>query len=93
MVPPQRAADPPSAEAVRAWLVERLAQALAVSAAEITIEGSLLDSGLDSLTAITLAADLEDWLGIELEPTLLWDHPTVADLTAYLQSSVHGGRE
>ncbi|MEL6606584.1 MAG: acyl carrier protein, partial [Cyanobacteria bacterium J06614_10] len=40
--------------------------------------------GLDSSAAIGLTGDLEDWLGQSVDPTLLYDYPTVDALVAYL---------
>jgi acyl carrier protein len=34
--------------------------------------------------AIGLTGDLEDWLGTRLDPTLLYDYPTVAALAKHL---------
>jgi acyl carrier protein len=44
--------------------------------------------GLASIDAIDVMCDLEDFLNLELSPTLLNDFPTVADLTAQLASMV-----
>jgi acyl carrier protein len=43
---------------------------------------------LASVDAIDVMCDLEDFLNLELSPTLLNDFPTVADLTAQLASLV-----
>ena len=40
--------------------------------------------GLASIEAVYLVGKLEDWLGIALDATLLWDHPTIDALAAHL---------
>ncbi|MEM7307331.1 MAG: SDR family NAD(P)-dependent oxidoreductase [Planctomycetota bacterium] len=49
--------------------------------------GRLMDLGMDSLMAVELKARLERSLGLELQATLLFDHPTVEALVAYLDAS------
>jgi acyl carrier protein len=39
---------------------------------------------MDSVCALSLCGDLEDVFGLEVEPTLLWDHPTVDSLVRHL---------
>ena len=39
---------------------------------------------LDSATAITMSGDLEDWLGRSVDPMLVYDYPTIADLAEHL---------
>lgn len=41
---------------------------------------------MDSVCALSLCGDIEDDFGIVVEPSLVWDHPTVAHLTAHLTS-------
>jgi acyl carrier protein len=40
--------------------------------------------GVSSRQAVMLSGDLEDWLGRELDPSLLWDRPNIAELSAWL---------
>jgi acyl carrier protein len=63
------------------WLVGRVAGYLRRDTAEISPLGRLDEYGLDSLYATVLCGDIEDRLGLVVEPTLLWDHPTVDALT------------
>ncbi|GLY85088.1 acyl carrier protein [Actinoallomurus iriomotensis] len=69
---------------IHAWLVERVALYLKRPAADIDPDTSLTENGLDSVYAHTLCADIEDTLGVYLEPPQLWDLDTVTKLTAYL---------
>ena len=39
---------------------------------------------MDSIHAMTLVGDLEEYLGCRLSPTLTWDYPSIAELTRYL---------
>ena len=39
---------------------------------------------MSSLLAVTMTGDLEDWLGREVDPAIMYDHPTVAALAGVL---------
>ncbi|MGC1307185.1 MAG: acyl carrier protein [Phormidesmis sp.] len=71
-------------QAIQAWLVEQLADVLSIEASTIDIKQPLTRYGLDSIDAVTLVGDLEDWLDLELPSTLLWDYPTIEKASAYM---------
>ncbi len=71
-------------ESIQNWLVEQLADVLSLDADSIDVNESLTRYGLDSIDAVTLVGDLEDWLDLELPDTLLWDHPTIAGAAEFL---------
>lgn len=79
-----RSTSPPNTEEIRAWLVEHLARALKLPPAKIDTTLPLTSYGLDSVAAITLSGDLEDWLGCTLPGTVVWDHPTIDALAHHL---------
>nr|AKL71646.1 NocM [Nostoc sp. CCAP 1453/38] len=54
---------------------------------EIDVKTSFARYGLDSSAAVMLTGDLESWLGQEIEPTIMYDYPTIADLAAHLSHS------
>ncbi|WP_036801169.1 type I polyketide synthase [Pleurocapsa sp. PCC 7319] len=72
---------------IQSWLVENLARRLGISTSEIEINEPFASSGLNSVDAISLSADLEDWLDIKLSPTIVYDYPNIAELAAYLADS------
>ena len=72
---------------IQNWLVENLAQRLGVPASEIDVNEPFASSGLSSVAAVSLSADLEDWLSIKLSPTIVYDYPNIAELARYLSSS------
>ncbi|RKH63016.1 acyl carrier protein [Corallococcus llansteffanensis] len=74
----------PSADALSSWLSARIATYVQRKPDEIRSDVPLAEYGLDSVYALTLAGDLEDHLGMSLDPTLMWDHPTIAGLTQAL---------
>lgn len=77
---PEAPRGPLTAEMVQCWLVGRLAEHLDVAPEEIGIDEPLADYALDSQAAVGLAGELEDLLGRELVPTLLWDHSTIREV-------------
>ncbi len=74
----------PAPAELRAWLAERVAAYVQRSPSELAYDVPLAEYGLDSVYALTLSGDIEDHLGIALEPTLMWDHPTIEALTSAL---------
>ncbi|MEL6553181.1 MAG: acyl carrier protein [Cyanobacteria bacterium J06621_11] len=74
-------------DSIRQWIVIYLSDLLEISANEIDTEIPFDSYGLDSSAAIGLTGDLEDWLGQEVDPTLLYDYPTVESLVDYLATN------
>lgn len=71
-------------EAIQHWLVAQLAEQLSLDASTISVSEPLTRYGLDSIDAVTMVGDLEDWLELELPSTLFWDHPTIGQSAQYL---------
>jgi acyl carrier protein len=64
-------------ETMRDWLVERVAEHLRMSPDEIEPDVPLSEYGLDSLYALSVATEIEDHIGLAVDPTMMWDNPTV----------------
>ena len=75
---------PTPIETVQTWLVKQLAEQLSLDPATIKVSEPLTRYGLDSIDAVTLVGDLEDWLELDLPDTLFWDHPTIEKSAQYL---------
>lgn len=73
-------AKSPRPEAIRHWLVSKLADALSLEPQSVDLTEPVASYGLGAIQALTLVAELEDWLGRELPPTLLWDNPTLEEV-------------
>lgn len=71
-------------EGIQAWMVEKLAAYLQMKASDIDIHEPFATYGLASVDAVGLSGDLEEWLGRELAPTLLYDYPSIESLSKYL---------
>lgn len=70
--------------AIQNWLINQLAEQLSLDPKTINITEPLTRYGLDSIDAVTIVGDLEDWLDLELPSTLFWDYPTLEKSSQYL---------
>jgi aryl carrier-like protein len=70
--------------AIVAWTRAQVASILDVKASEIQTDLSLMSYGLDSSAAIAMTERLGEWLGREVDPALLLEHPTIDKLAAAL---------
>jgi len=76
--------DSSSVEAIQQWLISQLSDLLSVDVETIDAQQPLTRYGLDSIDAVTVVGDLEDWLDLELPSTLFWDYPTIEKAVNYL---------
>jgi phthiocerol/phenolphthiocerol synthesis type-I polyketide synthase A len=61
-----------------------LARELRLPEAELDVDRPFAELGLNSVMAMSIRREAEQLLGIELSATMLWNHPTIAALTAFL---------
>lgn len=66
------------------WLTTEIAQLLGTEPEDIDRSAAFGEYGLESISGLTLAAAIEDHLGIEVDPTVVWDHPSIDALAAHL---------
>jgi acyl carrier protein len=82
----------PTAKAIQAWLVSRLSQVLQVEPRDIDIHAPFTNYGLTSVDAVGLSGDLEEWLGLQLSPTLAYEYPTIETLARHLAGRLEQNR-
>src|SRR5688572_33374792 len=76
------------ADVISRWLREYLAELLELPSDEIRDEQSFARFGLDSVASIAMAGDLSDWVGCEVDVTLVYDYPTISALSEYLAANL-----
>ena len=82
---PHQSTTSRSAEEIQQWLVDYLAQLLDESPDSIDVTIPFQDFALDSATAIGMTGDLESWLGRKVDPTLVYDYPTIEQFSKCLE--------
>jgi acyl carrier protein len=80
----------PTETEIRDWCIQYLARTLDLTAEAIDPDVKFARLGLDSANSVFLIVELEDWLGLELTPDLVFEHPTIADLARYLAGRATG---
>ena len=74
----------PTPEAIENWLVSYLVLSLKIPSSEINIKEPFASYGVDSSVAVSATGELGEWLGLELEPTLFWEYPSIQTIAQYL---------
>lgn len=74
--------------AILHWLTARLAAALEVSTANVDPLLPLTEMGVDSVHAVSLAGEIEAHFGIDVDPTLTFDYPTLSHIAEFIGSQI-----
>ncbi|HEY9740892.1 MAG TPA: acyl carrier protein [Coleofasciculaceae cyanobacterium] len=74
----------PTAAEIQSWIVSYLAQLLDIDPDEVNVTIPFDHYGLDSSAAVGMTGDLEDWVERKIDPTLLYDYPTIEALSQHL---------
>ncbi|HZT88780.1 MAG TPA: acyl carrier protein [Stellaceae bacterium] len=81
---------PVSEAAIRDWCLGCLARTIDYPAVPIGPDVPFAQMGLDSATSVYFVIELEEWLGLELEPELVGEYPTVNLLARHLAARLGG---
>lgn len=74
----------PSPEAIRGWLITHLATVFGIAEQQVDPALPFDDYGLESRAAASMIGQLGEWLGRDLNPSLVYDHPSVDHLVTFL---------
>ena len=80
----QEEKNQPSTAEIQDWLASYVGELLDIKPDQVDVTIPFERYGLDSSVVAGLTGDLEDWLGYELDPTLIYDYPTISMLSKYL---------
>jgi len=70
---------------IEEWLIRRLAEETEIEPSEIQKDAPFSNYNLDSIGAVTIAADLETWLEKQIDPTIFWEFDTIDELAGWLE--------
>ncbi|MCC5608443.1 acyl carrier protein [Nostoc sp. CHAB 5834] len=71
-------------ESIQVWLVTQFAERLEIDPEDIDSCEPFDNYGLNSAETMILLGKLERWLGQKLNPTLIFNYPTIAELAQRL---------
>lgn len=74
------------AQWLRSWIITRVG----IDPADVEDQLRFDDFGLDSLTAVELSGELEDWSGVELNPSNAWQTPTIESMAKFVAQTLVG---
>ena len=75
---------------VEQQVIELIARELKMCAGQISLEMPLIEMGIDSMSAMIIAGELEQMWSIKLPETLLWDCETPRVLIAQVEAARQG---
>ncbi|MED5813077.1 SDR family NAD(P)-dependent oxidoreductase [Mycolicibacterium sp. 050232] len=69
-------------EQLASHVLAAVASQLGLAESDVNVDLPLVELGVDSIMTVRLRRQLEKQTGLSLPPTLLWEHPTAAAVTA-----------
>lgn len=79
-------------ESILQWISVRLAEIVKINIDQVDPQLPFDRYGLDSLNAVILIGELSDWLQLELDPSIVYDYPTIEQLSDYVLQQVQRGK-
>jgi acyl carrier protein len=72
-------------ELISFWLREKISDYSKISCEHIETDTQISETyGLSSLDAVSLIGELEDWVGADISPSILFEYSTIDDLSEHL---------
>jgi acyl carrier protein len=72
---------------IREWCIAYMTRTVDDPATVVAADVTFAEMGLDSATAAYFIVELEEWLGCELAPELVFDYPTIAELARHIANA------
>lgn len=76
---------------IKQFLIERIAFYLERPVDDIDPTVPLAESGMDSVSGTSLCGDIEDRWQINVDPTMVYEYPTVDEIVGFIWAETAGG--
>lgn len=73
---------------IQEWLIYKISRLSGKPLDEVDVAKPFAEYGLDSVHAVGLSGDIENWLGISIDATVTWDYPTIEAMSKYLIAEI-----
>jgi len=73
-----------SQEEIEDWLIDQIVKVTKKPADEIGISEPLVNYGINSIDAVNISAELEEWLGYELAASIIYQFPSIESMAMHL---------
>ena len=70
------------------WLKEQMARESETPLDQIKSTDSIARFGIDSVVLVTIAVDLEAFVGREIDPTIFYEFDTIEELSTYIVAEI-----
>ncbi|MCX4165234.1 MULTISPECIES: beta-ketoacyl synthase N-terminal-like domain-containing protein [Paraburkholderia] len=71
------------------WFIEHVSRLAGIAPAGIDPDAPFSAYGLESKDAIALSGELQDWLGVPIAPTVVYDFPSISILARHLSGTTN----
>lgn len=66
------------------WIVKHISIQAEIDPSEVALDTDIVNFRLDSLILVNITTDLEEWIGMELSPSIFWEMGTIAATTQWI---------
>ena len=80
-----------SEAAIRDWCIAYVGRTVDDPTVAVGPDATFAQMGLDSASSAYFIVELEEWLGTELDPEIVAEHPTIAQLASHIAGQRGGG--
>jgi len=77
-----------SQQQLTTWLVNKVIAIAKIEAHEIDINEQFINYGLNSVDAVTLSGELEDFIGYEIPASIMYEFSTINELAQHLSRDI-----
>lgn len=75
-------------ENIALWLKEQIGKESNTVPNQIKSTDSIARFGIDSVVLVTIAVDLEAFVGKEIDPTIFYEFDTIEELSTYITEEI-----
>jgi FkbH-like protein len=86
--PPSMSQPAADAASIESWLADAVARRAGIDPARISGDQPVAEYGLGSRAMVEVVGELSQWLGRPLEPTVLYEYPTIAGAARAFSATV-----